>query len=230
MRLPMSMVATFLLVACWSRTASAESGAPAATSPPAAARPALGARTGELVNPDGNAVVFLYYDLAGIPVPVDRFVEEDSRVKAAQPLDKAARRAEIKPEIESGAAGVQGVGILRVSLNSAGLSDYDPTYGEFTVRALAPSSVLPFEALGQRVSVRFGNAKTAQIWRVPEVEARKIRDKIGPGSNVSLDLTLKITGVQPSPGGGTIIADVVEYEMRETRTGLTIGRVQVTQR
>jgi hypothetical protein len=33
--------------------------------------------------------------------------------------------------------------------------------------------------------------------------------------------------VVPGPAGGTITADVVEYEMRETRGGTTLARVQM---
>lgn len=75
----------------------------------------------------------------------------------------------------------------------------------------------------------FGNGLTAQLWRIPEAEAKAVRDKIGYGS-VSLDTLLKITGVQLSAGGGTIVADVVEYEMQVSPSGLTLGRVQVTQK
>lgn len=59
----------------------------------------------------------------------------------------------------------------RLSLNSADLSAYDPNYGEFTVGALAPSTVIPFEAFRQKVGVRFGNAKTAQSWKAPAADA-----------------------------------------------------------
>jgi hypothetical protein len=122
---------------------------------------------------------------------------------------------------------VKGAGVIRLSLNSANLSDYDPTYGEFTVRALAPSSVIPFDALGQKVSIRFGNGKYAQIWRVPAAEAQSIRDRIPLGTNVDLDVLLAIKSVVPGPAGGTITADVIEYEMREGRTGTILARVQV---
>jgi hypothetical protein len=189
----------------------------------------LDGRTGELVNPDNNAMVFLYYDLAGIPPPIDKWVEEDNRVKYGPAIEKAPQRVAVRAELEAGVAAVRGAGVIRLSLNSANLSDYDPTYGEFTVRALAPSSVVEFDALGQKVSLKFGNGKTAQIWRVPPAEAQGIRDRIATGSNVDLELLLAIRSVLPGPAGGTITADVVEYEMRETRGGTVIGRVQVPQ-
>ena len=47
------------------------------------------------------------------------------------------------------------------------------------------------------------------------------------GNNVDLDVLLTIKSVVPGPAGGTITADVVEYEMRETRGGTTIARIQV---
>ena len=206
--------------------------APAEAAPANAAAPAgpvtgLDGRTGELVNPDNNAMVFLYYDLTGIAPPIDRWVEEDSRVKYVPALDKPAARVAVRAELEAGVAAVKGAGVIRLSLNSANLSDYDPTYGEFTVRALAPSSVIPFDALGQKVSIRFGNGKYAQIWRVAPAEAQVIRDKLAMGNNVELDVLMAIKSVVPGPAGGTITADVVEYEMRETRGGTTLARVQM---
>jgi hypothetical protein len=184
-------------------------------------------RTAELVNPDNNAMVFLYFDLAGIAPPIDRWIEDDSRVRFAPPIDKAARRDAVRSELEAGMAAVRGAGVVRLSLASANLSDYDPTYGEFTVRALAPSSVIEFDALGQKVSLRFGNGRNAQLWRVPAAEAQAIRDKVAMGYNVELDTLLVIKSVQPGPAGGTIVADVVEYELREIRGGTTLGRVTV---
>ncbi|MDP2323663.1 MAG: hypothetical protein Q8N51_06495 [Gammaproteobacteria bacterium] len=189
----------------------------------------LGGRTGELVNPDNNAMVFLYYDLAAITPPIERWVEDDSRVKYAAAIDKPAQRVAVRSELEAGLAAVRGTGAIRLSLNSANLSDYDPTYGEFTVRALAPSSVVTFDALGQKVSLRFGNGKYAQIWRVPAEQAQAIRDKLANYNGVELEALVAIKSVVPGPAGGTITADVVEYEMRETRGGTTIARVQMPQ-
>lgn len=199
----------------------AASSRPEAASPSAAKAP--GGRSGELDNPDASAMVFLYYDLAGLSPPIDEWVERDTRVQFARPADKDAQRAAVQSELEAAAQAVRGVGRLRLSLD-AGLSEYDPTYGEFTVRAFAPSSVFNFDAFGQTVSVRFGNGREAQLWRVDADEARAIRDRISYGS-ATLDAQLAITGVQPAPKGGTIVADVVEYELRESLRGQRLGRV-----
>ncbi|HWK75456.1 MAG TPA: hypothetical protein VNQ81_14350 [Povalibacter sp.] len=189
-------------------------------------RPALNGRKGEIVNPDDNTVVFLYYDLAGLTPPLDRWVEDDNRVTFAQPIDKAGLRTAIRAELESAAAAVHDIGFIRLSMN-ARLSDYDPSYGEFTVGALAPSSVVSFDAFKQKVSLRFGNGRTAQIWRVPPDQAQAVRDKVGYFSNVSLDALLRITSVQPGPSGGTLTTEVVEYELRENQRGIAVGRVRV---
>jgi hypothetical protein len=179
------------------------------------------------VNPDESTMVFLYYELAGMTPPIDDWVEEDNRVKYAQPLDKPARRKAVRSELEAAAASVRGMGFIRLTMH-ANLSEYDPTYGEFSVQALAPSSMVSYDALGQKVSLRFGNGRHAQLWRVAPDEAQAIRDKVGYGSNLSLDALLRITDVLPGPGGGSITTDVIEYEMREARSGL-IGRVRVAQ-
>lgn len=180
----------------------------------------------ELVNPDPNTMVFLYYQLAHLPLPLETWVEDDSRVRFAPAPERAPHRAAVRSELESAAAAVKGVGAIRLTMN-ANLSDYDPTYGEFTVRALAPSSIVPFNALGQKVSMTFTNGQTAQIWRVPPADAQAVRDKIGYSGNVDIDVLSRITGVLPGPGGGTITTEVLEYEMRQTRSGAVIGRVRI---
>ena len=188
---------------------------------------AFGQRTGELTNPDNSSIVLLYYDLAGIAPPIDQWVEEDSRVPTAHGLDKASRRTTVKAELESARAAVSDIGYLRLTMN-ANLSEYDPTYGEFTIRALSPSSTVPFDAFRQRVGIRFANARAAQTWAVPPDEAQAVRDKLSY-SGASLDVLLRITGVQPAPNGGSITTEVVEYELRESRKGYVLARVQVAQ-
>jgi hypothetical protein len=215
-----------LLVAC----ARAES--PAATASGSSSWPAAAAakpiKRRELINPDDATMVFLYYELAKIAPPLDNWVEEDSRVKFAPAVDKAAKRAAVRQELRSASTSVQGVGSLRLTMD-ANLSDYDPTYSEFAVRALAPSSMVTFSALGQKVSVSFANGRTAQIWQVPAAQAQGIRDKVSSTGSIELDVLLAIDSVLPGPGGGTIVTNVVEYEMRGARNGLAIGRVKAGQ-
>jgi len=239
----MSLASVLLFAACSGETAKPASASPPAnaagadvaptpTAPGGAATPPatgsrLAGREGELANPDKAAMVLLYLDLAGIAPPLDDWVEQDSRVLYAAAPAKAAQRPLVKAELEAGLAAVRKIGAIRLSLNGAQLSEYDPTHGEFTVGALAPSSVVSFDALGQKVTLKFGNARAAQTWRVPAAEAQTIRDKIGRGGNVEIDLLLRITGVQPGIGGGSIVADVQEYELRLSHNASLIGRVQV---
>jgi hypothetical protein len=244
-----AIVATAILAACSGSTNSTDASGGAmssgATSSAASPSPGSGsAATGssathvraasgtaqsggrELVNPDASTVVFLYYQLAHLPLPIDTWVEEDSRVKFAPAPEKAAHRESVRAELNAAAASVQDVDALRLTLN-ANLSEYDPSYGEFTVRAIAPSSVLNFDALGQKVTVNFTNGRTAQIWRVPPADAQGVRDKINPNGNVEIDALLRIANVFPGPGGGTIATEVVEYELRDTQRGMVLARVQV---
>jgi hypothetical protein len=188
-----------------------------------AARPAAGR---ELVNPDAATVVFLYYQLAHLPLPIDTWVEQDNRVRFAPAPDKAAHREAVRSELNAAAAAVQGIGALRLTMN-ANLSDYDPSYGEFTVRALSPSSVVNFDALGQKVTVNFTNGRTAQIWHVAQAESQAVRDKISYNGNVEIDVLLRIANVLPGPGGGTIATDIVEYELRETQRAAVLARVKI---
>ena len=175
----------------------------------------LNGRRGELLNPDTNTMVLLYYDLAGIAPPFDEWVERDMRVRTAPAIDKAASRA------------VRDVGLIRLSMN-ANLSDCDPANAEFTVGALAPSSYLSFEAFGEKIALSFANGRTAQIWSVPADRAQAIRDRIDVTRNVTIDALLRITAVQPRPGGGAVMASVVEYDLRSGASGPAIAHLQIT--
>lgn len=187
--------------------------------------PGLAGRTEELMQPDHAALVFLYYDLAQIPPPIDAWIERDSRTSIARPADKAAVREQIRAELTAGMRSVQRIGWLRMSF-AAQLSDYDPAYQEFTVRAFAPSSVFELRALGEKVRIKFRNAREAQTWQVTADEAQAIRDRLGYFS-ATADALLKIVDVQPGPDGGVILTDVIEYDVRSTHKGQLIGRVKV---
>lgn len=205
--------------------ATSEAGAPAAS--PVA--PRAGQRARELINPDQTTVVLLYFDLASLPVPIEQSLENDMRVRMAPPADKPAQRERVRQELEAGLAGVRGVGTLRLTLQ-ANLSEYDSTYGEFTVRALGPGSVVEYQALGQKVKLNFGNARTAQVWRVPAAQAQAVRDRVGFAGDVSVDALLAVRDVHAAPEGGSITVDVIEYELRENRGGTLLGRVQLANR
>ena len=105
--------------------------ADSSTSAAGAAAGAFANRKGELLNPDDSTVVFLYYDLSGMKPPIAEWVEQDSRVQYAPGIDKPRGATAVKSELESAAAAVRGMGPLRLSMN-ANLSEYDPTYSEFT--------------------------------------------------------------------------------------------------
>jgi len=208
---------------------TADASAHAAIEPVADTTPAdvggLAGRTGELTDPDNLTMVFLYYDLAGIAPPIDQWVEEDSRVNYARGADKAARRKTVKAEFDAGLAAVHGVGVIHLAAN-ADLSPYDPTYGEFTVGALSPGAAYTFKAQGQTVSLKFDNGLAAQSWSVPKEQAQAIADKVG-NDTLTLDATLKIRQTFPGSGGGTIVAHVVSWNLRDARNGATLARAQV---
>lgn len=218
-----ALVAAALAAGCGAPKDSAPAGR-AAAGVEASAAPGLEGRNGELLNPDASTVVMLYYDLAKLPVPLEQWVDGDDRVQMARAADKPAQRAAVKAEIEAGLAGVRNAGAIRLSI-LANLGDYDTTYGEFNVRAFAPSSLVEFKAFGQAVALRFGNARAAQVWRVPQAEAQGVRDRIGY-AGVSADALLQIREIHAAPEGGTITVNVIEYELREDRGGTLLGRVQ----
>ena len=100
-----------------------------------------------------------------------------------------------------------------------------------------PESIRPrFESLRKAMnSVAPTERETAvqvSVRKMSPADAQQIRDKIGSSGyagSVSMDVALRITGVQPAPGGGTITTEVLEYELREDRSGAKLGRVEVAQ-
>ena len=180
-------------------------------------------RPREIVNPDNATMVLLYLDLAGLKPPIDEWVEDDMRVKLAAAIDKPARRDAVRSELTAAFAAVRDVGRMRLSVSNAGLSDYDPNYGEFTIGALSPASELSFQALGHKVVTRFENGQTTQLWRVPPGDAQAVRDRVG-GRSVGLDLLLRVAGVQPGTRGGAIVTHIESYELR-TSDGRTLARL-----
>lgn len=196
----------------------------AAQRPEARANGPFAARRGELANPDDSTLVLLYHDLAGIAVPLDLWADEDQRVRQATGAQRAARRAEARAELEAALRAVQDIGTLRLALNDR-LSEYDPEYGEYTLRALAPSSSVSYRAWNRQVGLRFGNGRHAQTWRVDATEAATVEDSFRFGRDVVLDVLLQITGVEPGPAGGTLVADVVELELRTQQGNRLLARL-----
>lgn len=185
----------------------------------------LGGRTGAFTNPSNSQMVFLYYDLAGIPPPIDQWVEQDSRVQSAPGANKAALRTQVKAELQAGLAAVRGVGVLHLT-TSANVSQYDPSYGEFTVGALSPASEYTFDALNQHVTVKLDNGLAAQTWSVPKDKAQAITDQLGDANPV-LDVVLKITKVLPDMQSGTLVTRVQSWTLRDANHGTTFARVEV---
>jgi len=128
-------------------------------------------------------------------------------------------------QFDASIASVADVGRLRVTLNAT-LGNYDPSYGEYLIRDIGPGSMITFEGLGEKASVKFSNGQVAQIWKVTPEEAKLVRDKVGPYGGVTLDLLLQITGVQPGTANAAIMADIVEFEMRTNPGGLSVARLK----
>ena len=159
----------------------------------------------------------LYHSLTGTRPAIERWVEQDYRLIGANAPDKAQIRADMRAELEALVAFVGDIGRLRISLRDANLSTYDPAYGEFTIGALSPGTVIPFEEYGQRVGIRLDNAHIAQIWKIDPDRAREVQDKLGTYPRTSIDVVLAVIGAVPSPGGGSITARIAEYEIQDAR-------------
>jgi hypothetical protein len=231
-RLAVSFATVMLASGC--ARSGEEAGAAGSARPPPAAKgevlpgtpDGVAGRLAELTNPDPATMVLLYYDLARLAAPVDRWVEQDPAVRFAQPIDKAPARAEVRAKIASGQRGVAGAGRLRLTLD-ANMSDFDPSYREFTVRALSPSSVIPFQAFGEQVGLVFENGQAAQTWKPPAAEVQAIRDRVEHRQDVTADVLVQLTGAHATPQGGALTGRVLEYELRGRTDGQKLGAVKL---
>lgn len=97
-----------ILVSCCLLAALAgwATGAVATGDPSAAAPP----RPTELSNPDDETMVLLYYEFAGIPVPIDAWVERDPQLSMAPAPDKQAMREQLRGSLGAAVEGVKTVG------------------------------------------------------------------------------------------------------------------------
>jgi hypothetical protein len=196
--------------------------APAATESASAA--SLAGRTRTLSNPDDFTMVLLYYSLSGAKPSVDKWIEDDATVRYAPPADRDGARKALRQKIEAGLAAAHDVGLVRLTMD-ANLSDFDPSYNEYTIRAISPSSVVYFKSFGEQVSVKFDNAEKAQRWSIDPKEAQSIRDRVQYGSGATIELLARITGTTPDASAGTINTTIISYELKAHRDGSTLARV-----
>lgn len=200
-------------------------GDPIARTDPVHKATAAPARTRTVINPSAAEIVLLYHSLAGTRPPIERWIERSHRLTGANAPDKGQIRADMRAELESLAIAAASIARLRISLRDAGLSSYDPAYGEFTIAAMAPGSSIPFEEYGQKVDIRLDNAHIAQIWKIEPDRALEVQDKLGPYPRASIDVVLDLVDAVPVPGGGSITARIVEYEIQDARrNGVRIVR------
>lgn len=183
-------------------------------------------RTRRVTNPDGLVMVLLYNQLAGLTPPFSEWIEKDIRVSNAPPIEKPEVRKTIAAEFSAAAEAVKDIGAIRITTNTQ-LSEYDPTYGEYLISALDPSSMFTFSANGQTVRLKYSNADAAQIWRVPQDQYQAIEDRIRYRGSLSLTIDADIESVQPGVNGGDIVARITGYVLENSFNSGLIARVAV---
>lgn len=204
---------------------SADSATEAATATEANAPAAsLAGRNRTLTNPDDFNMVLLYYSLSGAKPTIDKWIEDDTSVRFAPPVDRDAARTALRRKIETGLAAARDVGTIRLTMD-ADLSDFDPSYNEYTIRAIAPSSVVYFKSFGEQVSLKFDNAEKAQRWSVDPGQSQSIRDRVQYGSGATIDLLVRVTGSTPDASAGTINTTILSYELKTRRDSNTLARI-----
>lgn len=185
----------------------------------------------ELEAPDAETVGWIYYDLAGVEPPLERWARKAHEDQARRyrsgvnEFNAADHLAEVRAEFSKRFEGAKGFDRVRVDING-NVSEYDTEYQEFYVDAFSPGSYLSYEALGQTFKIRMTNAADAYVWSVPAEEARKIVKRLGSYRRVKVSAHLKLKNAAPLANGGRIDAEIVSYTIYSSK-GIPLGTVEL---
>ncbi len=178
----------------------------------------------QLVSPDAEDVVFLYYGLSGEDPSLSEIADLST---ASKEFGRAEAHAKIEAQLKAKLDAVKGVKFLQVNLNNS-FGQYDEKYKEYDFD-LGTGTSIPFTAYGRNVELVLTNGGLAQSWKLDPPDAAEVLRKNGGGRGVRLVLHLRVLDAPPSAGDSRLRIDVriLDYDILSYR-GDRLGRVVVT--
>lgn len=186
-------------------------------------------RLGQAVlnNPSEAQFAMAYYQIAGLPMPLDRWASEDSRVRAANEFDRPDILGVVKQELTAAAAAVDGTGFIKINTDMS-FGEYDHEALGYRLNGIENDRYYHWNFRGAQYRLTMENGDEARLWRLPPDEARSILERV-PHRNVDVVLTFKIVGAVPDGSGGILKGRIVSYDIytRDRNNPVKLGSVSV---
>ena len=215
----------------------------------AASATSTGERSGELIDPSGYDMYWVYVDWSGKHPDYRKAAERNAGVIGGtydnQTVNEFNRIAFIEKELarlESLGASGRGVGYVTTNIGGK-LGDYDPGYGEFYVGPLTPGSSISFSPTNwqvaretykgidiSHVTLRLTNALDGYVWKVSADEAAGIIAGLeregNVGRNIYARVRLQLEGVVMGSNPG-MDAKVLSYSLH-SQAGTELAEFDLT--
>ena len=203
-------------------------GAPAAEVAPAPIQP-RNLRLGQAVlnNPSDAQIAMAYYQIAALPMPLDRWASQDSRVSSANEFDRPEVLTVVKQELNAAAAAMDGTGFVKINTEMS-FGEYDHDALGYRLTGIESDRYYTWSYRGSQFRLTMENGDEARLWRLPPDEARTILERL-PNRYINVTLTIKVVDAVPDGSGGILKGRIVSYDIYtpDRRNTVKLGTVAV---
>ncbi|GAB4524300.1 MAG: hypothetical protein Kow00133_12500 [Amphiplicatus sp.] len=231
MRAPVLIVALFSFTGCGDAATSDESAQGTRQDAPPAAygAPRTDAASGEkkkekaetgqpfgdraLSYPDDLQMTMLAYRLTDRVPPFEEWASEAQDVRRANEFDRAAALKEETGRLQAIYDSTENIGILQLRTNSQ-LSQYDSARGGYYLTAFSPGRVFTFNGR-EPLSIQIENSDAAFFWPMDSNAAQEVLAQTN--RNVSIDMTLRLTGIERRSSGLALRTRIAGYSIHSRR-------------
>lgn len=199
-----------------------------------------GARNGELTDPSGYDMYWVYVDWTGNHPDYGKVAERNVGIsgntydnQTVNEFNRADLVAQERARLESLGARSRNIGFITTNIGGR-LGDYDPGYGEFYVDPMSPGSSISFSPTNwqvarevykgidvRHVKLRLTNALDGYVWKLSPAEAEKVIAGLEREGNVGRQIYarahLQILGVAVKGDMPEMNAKVLSYSLHTER-------------
>lgn len=168
---------------------------------------------GVLAYPDDLQMTMLVYALTDRAPPLEAWAAESQDVRRANEFEKADRLREETARLAAVYETVKTAGFLQLRLRSQ-LSQYDGVKGGYYLTAFSPGRQTTFDGR-EPVNLQLTNMSDAFFWSVKVPRAQDILEQTG--RNVSIDVTVRLTGSERRSSGLVVKGRIETYGIYSQR-------------
>lgn len=186
-------------------------------------------RLGQAVlnNPSDAQIAMAYYQIAALPMPLDRWASQDSRVNSANEFDRPEVLSVVKQELTSAAAAMDGTGFVKINTDMS-FGEYDHDALGYRMSGIESDRYYHWNFRGAQYRLTMENGDEARLWHLPPDEARGVLERL-PSRHVNVTLMIKIVDAVPDGSGGILKGRIASYEIYtpDRRNAIKLGTVAV---